>query len=283
MRGFRADIDESRKGNISDITLFKKLLYYLKPYKLYAFFSLFMLLLLTAVELLLPIVTKNAVDECIVPNKTVLILDSKRYAEFDEKHDIDLETYEKDENYYLILPNKKRNHFEKKELDEMREEGVLPETNYFFLDKDKEIMTKLSSNNYIDLGNGKLAISEQALDSLEVSKKDFVKTKLIDRVKQFGLFFLILTVIQFFTTFLEIYSMNYAAQNAMRDLRIRTFAHIEKMPISFFDKNPIGRLVTRVTNDIRTLDELLSNGVITIIQDFSILIGIFVTLLIIAW
>jgi len=55
------------------------------------------------------------------------------------------------------------------------------------------------------------------------------------------------------------------------------------MPLSFFDKNPIGRLVTRVTNDVRTLDEMFSNGLIQLIQEFFVLGGIIVMMFVFNW
>ena len=54
----------------------------------------------------------------------------------------------------------------------------------------------------------------------------------------------------------------------MFDLRKDIFSHVSKMPLSFFDKNPVGKLVTRITNDVRTLDEMLSNGLISLLQQF---------------
>jgi ATP-binding cassette subfamily B protein/subfamily B ATP-binding cassette protein MsbA len=69
----------------------------------------------------------------------------------------------------------------------------------------------------------------------------------------------------------------------MYDLRRKVFAHLEKMPLSFFDKNPIGRLVTRITNDVRTLDEMLSAGLIKLIQDLLVMMGILIMMLILNW
>lgn len=67
-------------------------------------------------------------------------------------------------------------------------------------------------------------------------------------------------------------------QRAMRDLRTRLFAHIESLSLSFFDRNPVGRLMTRLTNDIDALADLLTQGVISMLGDVLLLTGAAVVL-----
>jgi ABC-type multidrug transport system fused ATPase/permease subunit len=73
------------------------------------------------------------------------------------------------------------------------------------------------------------------------------------------------------------------SQKAMNDLRHDVFEHLQKMPTQYFDKNPVGRLVTRVTNDIRAIDEMLASGVITIVQDVIMNIAIVILMLVLNW
>lgn len=60
----------------------------------------------------------------------------------------------------------------------------------------------------------------------------------------------------------------YVGQRVMIDIRMKVFEHLENLSMTFFDKNPIGRLVTRVTNDVEALHELFTGGVVAIIGDF---------------
>ena len=60
----------------------------------------------------------------------------------------------------------------------------------------------------------------------------------------------------------------------MLDLRLALFRHLQRLPLSFFDRNPIGRLMTRVTNDVDVLNELFTSGVVTVFGDVFALIGI---------
>lgn len=63
------------------------------------------------------------------------------------------------------------------------------------------------------------------------------------------------------------YSMA-VAQRCLADLRVAIFSHVQKLPMSYFDRNPVGRLVTRMTTDVEVLQEMFSSGVITLVNDF---------------
>ncbi|HET9426161.1 MAG TPA: ABC transporter ATP-binding protein [Gemmatimonadaceae bacterium] len=72
-------------------------------------------------------------------------------------------------------------------------------------------------------------------------------------------------------------------QRVMRDLRARIFAHVQRLPIPYFDRNPVGRLVTRITSDVEALNELFTAGVVAGLGDLFTLAAISVMMLIIDW
>lgn len=74
------------------------------------------------------------------------------------------------------------------------------------------------------------------------------------------------------------YNIQVIGQKVMLDMRMELFNHVQSLPISFFDKNPVGRIVTRLTNDIAAIGELFSAGVIVVIGDIFIIIGIIVAM-----
>ncbi|OHB87349.1 MAG: hypothetical protein A3J73_00035 [Planctomycetes bacterium RIFCSPHIGHO2_02_FULL_38_41] len=74
------------------------------------------------------------------------------------------------------------------------------------------------------------------------------------------------------------YNIQAIGQKVMLDMRMELFRHVQSLPVSFFDKNPVGRIVTRLTNDIGAIGELFSAGVIVVIGDICIIIGIFVAM-----
>lgn len=75
-------------------------------------------------------------------------------------------------------------------------------------------------------------------------------------------------------TYLEIYLLQYLGQKIMFDLRTELFSHINHLPASFFDRTPTGSLVTRVTSDVEVLGEMFTAGIISIVGDILVLVGI---------
>lgn len=77
---------------------------------------------------------------------------------------------------------------------------------------------------------------------------------------------------------IQSYNLQMIGQKVTMDMRMELFRHIHSLPVSFFDKNPVGRIVTRLTNDIASISELFSVGVITVIGDLFIIAGIIVAM-----
>jgi ATP-binding cassette subfamily B multidrug efflux pump len=76
------------------------------------------------------------------------------------------------------------------------------------------------------------------------------------------------------TVFFHYYLTMAVAQRCLADLRVDIFSHVQKLPMSYFDRNPVGRLVTRMTTDVDVLQEMFSSGVMTLISDFVMVVWI---------
>jgi len=92
-----------------------------------------------------------------------------------------------------------------------------------------------------------------------------------------------LTIVSFLLEYLQTYFMQWAGQMVMYDLRSEIFRHLQRMHIGFYDKNPVGRLVTRVTTDVDALNEMFTSGVVSIFEDIFVLIGILAIMLSMNW
>ncbi len=77
----------------------------------------------------------------------------------------------------------------------------------------------------------------------------------------------------------EVYVLQWIGQHVLYDLRMKLFSHLQNLSLAFFDRNPVGRLVTRVTTDVETLNELFSAGIVAIFGDIFMLTGIIIVLL----
>src|SRR3954452_10087263 len=92
-----------------------------------------------------------------------------------------------------------------------------------------------------------------------------------------------LTVFSFLLEYLQTYFMQWAGQMVMFDLRSEIFRHLQRMHIGFYDKNPVGRLVTRVTTDVDALNDMFTSGVVSIFEDIFVLAGILAIMLSVNW
>jgi ATP-binding cassette subfamily B protein len=95
--------------------------------------------------------------------------------------------------------------------------------------------------------------------------------------KVVGAFFVVL-VVAFVASYLQIYIMAHVGQRIMFDLRMQIFRHLQRKEIAYFDKNPVGRLMTRLTSDVEVLNETFTSGVVAIFLDVFTLAGIMIVL-----
>ncbi|HEY7716372.1 MAG TPA: ABC transporter ATP-binding protein [Candidatus Binatia bacterium] len=89
-----------------------------------------------------------------------------------------------------------------------------------------------------------------------------------------ALAYLGVTVLGFIVLFIQTYTTQYTGQRAMHDLRMEIFSHLQKQDMAYFDRNAVGRLMTRNVNDVETLQELFSTGVVGLLSDVSIVFGV---------
>jgi len=95
--------------------------------------------------------------------------------------------------------------------------------------------------------------------------------------------FLAALVFEFVVEYGQTLLTTYLGQRVMYDLRMQIFGHLQRLSISYFDRNPVGRLMTRVTSDVETLNELFSSGVVTVFGDVFTLLAIMSMMLWIDW
>jgi ATP-binding cassette subfamily B multidrug efflux pump len=87
-----------------------------------------------------------------------------------------------------------------------------------------------------------------------------------------SLLLLAVLVFDFLAQYIQIRIMQRVGQQTMYDMRREIFSHMQRLPMSYFDRNPVGRLVTRVTTDVDALNDLFAAGVVTMINDFFLLV-----------
>jgi ATP-binding cassette subfamily B protein len=117
----------------------------------------------------------------------------------------------------------------------------------------------------------------------KIAIDDYISVSNLEGLNQLALVYLSILGLAFVCQFVQTYLMQYIGQKVMYDLRTQTFAHLHRMSFKFFDKNPIGKLVTRVVNDVEVLNEMLTSGLILVFSDLFTLMGILCVMLYLDW
>jgi len=102
----------------------------------------------------------------------------------------------------------------------------------------------------------------------------------LDRI---AILFLVILLASFTLEYVETYTMQMMGQRIMYDLRMQIYRHLQRLDVRFYDRNPVGRLMTRVTTDVDALNDLFASGVISAFRDLFTLLGIMAILLFMDW
>ena len=120
------------------------------------------------------------------------------------------------------------------------------------------------------------ALTQRALD-VAVPAGD------IGMLHRLALLFLSALLLEFLFDYGQAYLTAWMGQRVMADLRLTVFSHLQRLSVAYFDRHPVGRLMTRVTSDVETLNELFSSGVVTVFGDLFTLAAIVIMMLVVDW
>ncbi len=119
--------------------------------------------------------------------------------------------------------------------------------------------------------------------TIQIGIDEYLMTKDIGGLGEITLVYGGILVASFILSYLQLFITMLVGQKVQYDIRMEIFGHLQKLHMQFFDKNPVGRLVTRVTNDVNVLNEMFSSGLVAIFGDIITLIGIVIALLYYNW
>src|SRR5688572_18481283 len=102
----------------------------------------------------------------------------------------------------------------------------------------------------------------------------------LDRI---AVVFLAILIASFALEFLQTWTLQLTGQRIMFDLRMQIYEHLQRLDVQFYDRNPVGRLMTRVTTDVDVLNDLFTAGVVSIFGDIFMLAGIMIVLVVMDW
>src|SRR4030065_2127247 len=274
-------MEEGKLGKPYDLKLMARLGKFLRPYWALMILSLFFVLIMAGLDLLIPYLTKEAIDRYIVVAAREVVLkgdgspeEHRFWNHYGQK------LVPKKEKGRFLLPPEVWQSMDRKEMALFQKSGFLVDNRYYLLvpQKQEEVIIKKYPSLFEKSGSHWF-ISFKHMKELKKEDLLALRGRDVEGVFRIALLVVFLLFINFGINFSQVYAMEVAGQKMMHDLRMKVFSHLQDLPVSFFDKNPVGRLVTRLTNDIQNVHEMFTSVLINLIKDILLLIALITLLL----
>ncbi len=251
--------EEEKLGKIYDARIVKRLWQFVGKEKYFIFIAGFIGIVLTLTQILIPFLVRIAIDRYIINTYQLVKIKESQAINY-KKFLIPLK-----ENLYLV-----------RTVDAGKiHEGEIKKEVYFMFKKEvpeeKRIKPDIMTDKFILVKAEKIRKAPSKI--LKILRSEDLKG-----LSKIAMIFLSIIIFRFFISFLQIFLMEYAGQRTMHRLRIKVFSHLLRMPVSFFDKNPTGRLVTRNTNDVEAINQLFTEVMTSLFRDVFMLTGIIIFL-----
>jgi ATP-binding cassette subfamily B protein len=195
-------------------------------------------------ELALPYITKITIDTYIIPQT------SDKTTKDNHQHS--------GKQRYLILTSE--------QIDQPKIQAII--------NKHSELFEK---------DQGQVRIPYSLLESLDARELRLIRHNDLSGINWMVALFVGIIILNFALQFVQKIMMEFIGQNIIHDLRMHLYAHTQRLPLAFFNRHPLGRLVTRLTNDVQNMYEFFTNFMTFFIKDFFMFLGITIILLTLNW
>jgi len=245
-----------------DLDIVKRLGKYLKPQLFKFLFCLVLIVLMTGIDLSVPYLTKVAIDENITAYNEPMVV---------SEDSINEDSFSVNDQFYTKVSKVEGNKNDKYNT-------LIRYDNQYYL-----VMGRV--NNYsekdYELKNNTLISNGKSFSVEKITEDDYQLFRENDKsdLVKIGLILLVLLLLNYIFSFINMITLHYASQKIIYDLRSDLFKHIQDLSLSFFDNNPVGRLVTRVTNDMKNIAELFTTVLVTTLKDLFLIFGTIIVML----
>lgn len=233
--------EEQDLGKVFDGRLMRRLLRYAKPYWLLILLSIVVLLVISVTDLARPYLIKVAIDDHILgANKPYVVVD-------------DISKYPSAVNIqgYVLV----------------REDRITDEVTDLSFTLKKE-----NNEQILESVSGDLTLTLSAEEAKELRSWD------TDSMVRLGIILFVIMTIGFIFNYAQAYLLQYTGQRIVFDIRQHLFEHLQRLALAFFDGNPVGRLITRVTNDTQNLHEMYTAVLVNLFKDIFMVVGIVIVM-----
>jgi ATP-binding cassette subfamily B protein/subfamily B ATP-binding cassette protein MsbA len=280
--------DEETLGKPYDARLVRRLLRYVRPYSRLVLLAVLILVFVAAFELVLPIITRAVIDDYIVATARIVVAGegaTDLAREFVREHRADLIPVDPAPDHAgerFLLRSKVLSMYDPVEVDRVTDAGVVGEPDYYIADRATLERAGLDDPSLVRAGES-VGVPFDYLNGLSREQIWMVRESDFRGIARVALLIVVILTLSFAFSVLQINMMELTSQRVMYDIRMKLLRHVQNLSLSFFDKNPVGRLVTRATNDVEVLHEMFTSIVIMLLRDMFILIGVVILLLKLNW
>jgi ATP-binding cassette subfamily B protein len=275
-----------------DSALFARILSYLKPYRLLIFFTLAALVISTLGELFIPVLQQRVIDQAILARFFMVRLDRFEEDKADLSDDAlavlgELRSLKGSMQIgdRVFAPQGKNALIRGKTEEELRGRGILDGEPWyaFSLESGGESLEIIEKHENLFLRDqGAAAIRSGDLYSLPPEEILVIRNRDIDFILKAGIVFLIALALIFVFTFSQTWTANLMSQRVMKDIRLSLFKKTASQSTAFLSRHPVGRIVTRLTGDVETMDEFFTTVLVAFLKDLSVMAGALITLFILS-
>jgi len=261
------------EGRIYDGRLVRRLLRVIAPHRALVFAALFFLTAATGVDLVLPYLTKIGIDRYLARLYMICEADPAACDSL-MAEDPTGKRFLRAEPGMVLVRKGAQQDFDQRTRRLLQAQGLLhPQTYYLFPRDARSDDLGLLRGDYWLVPEGELR---------RVPPKVLLRFRGTDMAGMVRLAWITagLILLSLLAGYGHMLTLQIAGQRAMYDLRMSLFRHLQGLSLDYFDQNPVGRLVTRVTNDIDALNEFFSAVLLTLVKDLLLLFG---TLIILFW
>lgn len=269
-------VEDTVGGKLYDRTLVRRLLHYVRPHRKLIFLAMFFMLVTAGVELLIPYITKQGIDMYLAKLYQIYTAPDEVCSGFVE--------YSPDSSDFipispdtLLVRKAALDRMDPSDRTQMESGGDLTSETYYLFPSDR-----FNGETGRIIGRYWIVPGTE-LSSVPLSVILDVRGDDIAGITRLAWLLGILIIFSLAAGYGHVMTLVLAGQRSMFDVRTELFRHIQLLSLKFYSKNPIGRLVTRVTNDIEALNEMFTAVLVNLVKDVLLIVGTAIILFLLNW
>ncbi len=262
-----------------DAAIMKRLFRYVKPYSFWFMVAVAGLIFATIGELVTPVLLQRAIDRHIIVSWSAFI--EKPKEKTDPRVSMVLDKSDLPPVHIgglIFVTSDAMGILTGSEKKELIEKGLLEKKGWYLFSPEKSgidlALLKSSYPGYFIGNQDSAAVTVENLKTLSHEELRLIRKGDFSGLMRYSVFYLLLLLEILAFSFLQVYIMAYISQSVMRDMRHEVLGHTFRQSLSFLNSRPVGSLVSRVTSDVETVNELFTSVATSLLSDVFVMAGV---------